>query len=86
MRVESYDQNDCNSYRCFSGGCCYHRATQDSERRSEEPESESESEVPEESDVPMESEIPKNVRRLMERARAVQQKYWTPNSEEKKRL
>lgn len=54
--------------------------------RSGEPESESESEVPEESDVPMESDIPKNVRRLMERARSVKQKYWTPNSDEKKRM
>lgn len=37
-------------------------------------------------DVPKESDSPQDVQQLIKQARAIQQKYWTPNHEEKKRL
>ena len=44
------------------------------------------SERPKELEVPEESDVPRNVRQLVERALAIQQNYWTPNPDEKKRL
>ena len=59
---------------------------------SEQSETESELDIPRESEiqkgleVPEESEVPKDGLQLFKRARAIQQKYWTPNPDEKKRL
>ena len=58
--------------------------------RESEPETEydvpKEYEVPMESDVQKEADVPRNVRQFVERAPVIQQKYWTPNHDEKKRL
>ena len=55
-----------------------------------EPESEldipRESEIQKELEVPEESEVPKDGQQLFKKARAIQQKYWTSNPDEKKRL
>jgi hypothetical protein len=45
-----------------------------------------ESEPESESDAPKGSDVPKDIQRLIKRARAIQQKYWTSNPDEKKRL
>jgi hypothetical protein len=55
-----------------------------------EPESEldipRESEIQKALEVPEESEVPKDGQQLFKKARAIQQKYWIPYPDEKKRL